>query len=61
MPLVCEELRKLAAAKLAAERPDHTRQAWALVHEAYVRLRTTRCTEHKEKRRRLFVSFVVDR
>jgi hypothetical protein len=34
MPLVYDELRKLAAAKLAAERPDHTVQATALVHVA---------------------------
>ncbi len=33
-----DELRKLAAARLAAERPDHTLQATALVHEAYLRL-----------------------
>ncbi len=38
MPLVYEELRSLAAARLAAERPDHTLQPTALVHEAYVKL-----------------------
>lgn len=38
MPLVYDELRKLAATRLAAERPDHTLQATALVHEAYLRL-----------------------
>jgi RNA polymerase sigma factor (TIGR02999 family) len=38
LPLVYEELRRLAAAQMAAERPDHTLQATALVHEAYVRL-----------------------
>jgi len=38
LPLVYDELRKLAAAKMAAERPDHTLQATALVHEAYLRL-----------------------
>lgn len=38
LPLVYEELRKLAAAKMAAEREDHTLQATALVHEAYLRL-----------------------
>jgi RNA polymerase sigma factor (TIGR02999 family) len=38
MPLVYDELRKLAAARLAAERPDHTLQATALVHEVYLRL-----------------------
>jgi len=38
LPLVYEELRKLAAAKLALERPGQTLQATALVHEAYLRL-----------------------
>jgi RNA polymerase sigma factor (TIGR02999 family) len=38
LPLVYEELRKLAAEKMAKERTDHTLQATALVHEAYVRL-----------------------
>ncbi len=38
LPLVYEELRKLAAAKMAAERDDHTLQATALVHEAFLRL-----------------------
>jgi len=38
MPLVYDELRKLAAARLAAEKPGQTLQATALVHEAYVRL-----------------------
>lgn len=38
LPLVYDELRKLAAARMAAERPDHTLNPTALVHEAYVRL-----------------------
>jgi RNA polymerase sigma factor (TIGR02999 family) len=38
LPLVYEELRKLAAAKLANEKPGQTLQATALVHEAYLRL-----------------------
>jgi RNA polymerase sigma factor (TIGR02999 family) len=38
LPLVYEELRKLAAARMARESPDHTLQATALVHEAYIRL-----------------------
>jgi len=38
LPLVYDELKKLAAAKMAAEREDHTLQATALVHEAYLRL-----------------------
>jgi RNA polymerase sigma factor (TIGR02999 family) len=38
LPLVYDELRRLAASKLAAERPDHTLQPTALVHEAFLRL-----------------------
>ena len=38
LPLVYEELRRLAAAKMKNEKPDHTLQATALVHEAYARL-----------------------
>ena len=38
LPLVYDDLRRLARAYLARERPDHTLQATALVHEAYLRL-----------------------
>jgi RNA polymerase sigma factor (TIGR02999 family) len=38
LPLVYDELRRLAAAKLAQEKPGQTLQATALVHEAYIRL-----------------------
>ena len=38
LPLVYDELRKLAARKLAREKPGQTLQATALVHEAYLRL-----------------------
>src|SRR5439155_17729248 len=38
LPLVYEELRKLAAQRLAQEKPGQTLQATALVHEAYLRL-----------------------
>jgi RNA polymerase sigma factor (TIGR02999 family) len=38
LPLVYEELRKLAAQKLAQEKPGQTLEATALVHEAYLRL-----------------------
>ena len=38
LPLVYDELRKLAAQKLAQEKPGHTLEATALVHEAYLRL-----------------------
>lgn len=38
LPLIYDELRKLAAARMVAEAPDHTLQPTALVHEAYLRL-----------------------
>src|SRR6516225_6261205 len=38
LPLVYDELRKLAAARLAAEAPGHSLNPTALVHEAYLRL-----------------------
>jgi RNA polymerase sigma factor (TIGR02999 family) len=42
VPLIYEELRRLAAGRLRHERPDHTLQATALVHEAYVKLAAQR-------------------
>ena len=38
LPLIYDELRRLAAEKMAQERPGQTLQATALVHEAYLRL-----------------------
>src|SRR6266571_626177 len=38
LPLVYDELRKLAAARIVGEAPGHTLDATALVHEAYIRL-----------------------
>ena len=38
MPLIYDELRRLAGKCLSAERPDHTLRATELVHEAYMRL-----------------------
>ena len=38
LPLVYDELRELAAARLANEKPGQTLQATALVHEAYLRI-----------------------
>src|SRR5262245_62268624 len=38
LPLIYDELRRLAAARMAAEAPGHTLDATALVHEAYLRL-----------------------
>src|SRR5215467_13947100 len=48
LPLLYEELRKLAAAKLAQERPGHTLQPTALVHEAWLRLVGNNGTEQQE-------------
>ena len=38
LPVVYDELRRLAAARMAGESPGHTLDATALVHEAYLRL-----------------------
>lgn len=38
LPLVYDQLRRIAASRMAGERPDHTLSATALVHEAYMRL-----------------------
>jgi hypothetical protein len=38
LPLVCDELRRRAAAQMAREKPGQTLDATALVHEAYLRL-----------------------
>lgn len=54
LPLVYDELRKLAAAKMAAERPEHTLQATALVHEAYVRLVDAKQVQHWDSRGHFF-------
>ena len=54
LPLVYDELRKLAAHRMAAERPDHTLEATALVHEAYVRLVDADHDGHWSSRRHFF-------
>jgi RNA polymerase sigma factor (TIGR02999 family) len=54
LPLVYEELRKLAAARMASERADHTLQATALVHEAYVRLVNTEEARNWDSRGHFF-------
>jgi RNA polymerase sigma factor (TIGR02999 family) len=46
LPLVYAELRKLAAEKMANERPGQTMQATALVHEAYLRLIDVQRAQH---------------
>jgi RNA polymerase sigma factor (TIGR02999 family) len=47
LPLVYDELRKLASARMAAENPGHTLEATALVHEAYLRLTGNRSFESR--------------
>ena len=54
LPLVYDELRKLAAAKMAQESPDHTLQATALVHEAYLRLVDVEQSQHWNSRGHFF-------
>jgi RNA polymerase sigma factor (TIGR02999 family) len=54
LPLVYEELRKLAVAKMAHEKPGQTLQATALVHEAYVRLVNQTTPQQWDSRRHFF-------
>src|ERR1700736_1565623 len=56
LPLVYDELRKLAAAKLAQEKPGQTLQATALVHEAYLRLAEADKTVHWNSRGHFFAA-----
>jgi plasmid stabilization system protein ParE len=52
LPLVYQELRRLAAQKMAQEVPGQTLQATALVHEAYIRLVDIDKAEHWRLRKR---------
>ena len=54
LPLVYDELRKLAAAKLAHEKPGQTLQATALVHDAYIRLVDVDTARHWNSRGHFF-------
>jgi RNA polymerase sigma factor (TIGR02999 family) len=56
LPLVYDELRKLAAQKLAQEKPGQTLQATALVHEAYLRLVDTERAQHWNSRGHFFAA-----
>src|SRR5262249_34748661 len=56
LPLVYEELRQLAAQKLAQEKPGQTLQATALVHEAYLRLVGGETSQHWDSRRHFFAA-----
>ncbi len=54
LPLVYDELRKLAAQKLAQEKPGQTLEATALVHEVYLRLVDTDKVQHWNSRHHFF-------
>src|SRR3954463_14634459 len=56
LPLVYDELRKLAAAKLAQEKPGQTLQATALVHDAYIRLVDVGTSQRWESRKHFFAA-----
>src|SRR5262249_32837977 len=56
LPLVYEELRKLAAEKMAQEKPGQTLQATALVHEAYLRLVDVARIRHWNSRGHFFAA-----
>lgn len=56
LPLVYDELRKLAAAKLANEKPGQTLQATALVHEAYLRLVDVEVAQRWDSRGHFFAA-----
>jgi RNA polymerase sigma factor (TIGR02999 family) len=56
LPLVYDELRKLAAARLVHEKPGQTLQATALVHEAYIRLVDTDKTQPWDSRGHFFAA-----
>ena len=56
LPLVYDELRKLAAQKLASEKPGQTLQATALVHEAYLKLVDFEKAQHWDSRGHFFAA-----
>src|SRR5438477_12715508 len=56
LPLVYDELRQLAAQKMAQETPGQTLQATALVHEAYLRLVDVEKDQHWQNRRHFFAA-----
>jgi len=56
LPLVYDELRKLAAVRLAHEKPGQTLQATALVHDAYIRLVDAEKAQHWNSRGHFFAA-----
>jgi RNA polymerase sigma factor (TIGR02999 family) len=56
LPLIYDELRKLAAARIAQEKPGQTLDATALVHEAYLRLVDVEAVQHWDSRGHFFAA-----
>ena len=56
LPLVYDELKRLAASRMLGERTDHTLQATALVHEAYMRLVNAQQAQRWESRGHFFAA-----
>jgi RNA polymerase sigma factor (TIGR02999 family) len=56
LPVVYDELRRLASRRLQGERPDHTLQGTALVHEAYLRLMESSGSRNWNSRRHFFAA-----
>src|SRR5438552_452259 len=56
LPLVYDELRKLAAQRLAQEKPGQTLEATALVHKAYLRLIDVDAVQHWDSRGHFFTA-----
>ncbi len=56
LPLIYEELRKLASARMVQESPGHTLQPTALVHEAYLRLVDVKHAQHWDSRGHFFAA-----
>ena len=56
LTLVYDELRKLASRKMAQEKPGHTLQATALVHEVYIRLVDVETSQHWDSRGHFFAA-----
>lgn len=59
LPLVYDELRKLAASRFANEKPGQTLQATALVHEAYVRIVDVEKAQHWDSRGHFFAAAAI--
>lgn len=56
LPLIYDELRRLAAARMSVESPDHTLEPTALVHEAYLRLTGSSSSDQWDSRGHFFAA-----